>query len=514
MTINDRSITEQLPDLPGLESAEAGVSQRLIAMGVLIIYTGFIAALCIWGYRLYRPFMGEMLVPATVGVALLALLVLWVIVRLALGVYSWKTDERGLTMRGPIIRRFVAWGDVEDAWSGQGTSDLFYHLQTNGGAIRVNVESRRDAPGLYASIRQHLRRLGRAGSLDLPENALSLWDVIPDEVPNTIHWTNPHPPKLWGIIIPGLILVAMATGCVWIAVVGAGFAKGIAALGVLVFGSVIWSTIHDLMRTALSVSLGDDRLEVQTARKSVTIPWSEVVTARWANDANCAYGGILIAGRNAPDTVSIPYWASDDDSGKLVLAVIRRLRTAGVPQALIIPELLRAQAGPARIRHSIPESAEIRLTIRERMLIMLLPAFVALAVGLGGGPQGFRPTLLSVSFAAGVLAVSWLASGTYALRADPEGVRKKFLGLSRLIRWDDIARYEIGSIFKHGVRHRRFLKDSNGKVLTELWTSFGSLEMRERFWSILEARLSQSWRQTEPAAPWKARPWTPPVTGD
>ncbi len=514
MTTHDRSIAEQLPDLPALESAEVGVSAKLMVIAIPFLLIILMAAPLVYLYWRARPFFGDQFVQATFAVALLALLMLWVILRLLSGVFCWKTDAHGLTMRGPLHRRLVAWQDVEDATSEQGAGGLYYRLRTNGGVVHVNVESQYDSPALYASIRQHLRRLGRAGDLQLPETALTFWDRIPDELPTTAHWTNPRPPKLW---LPVVTILGVAGFVTWVLVAGGNwYMKGFMAIMGVGFMFIAWSVLRDNLRAARSVSLTDDHIEVQTARGAVILPWAEVTRVRWALSGDQGYDGLLITGRNRSDRVAIPHVLSDEDSGRLILAIIRRLRTAGMPQALSIPEELRAQVGPARIEPQASDSisfhgepVEVRLTIRERVLIMLLPLLMSIGIFLGNTPEGgMRSPYVSVPIAIGLLALVWLVSGTYVLRADSDGIQKRFLGLGRLIRWDDIAEYSICPVFEKAVRNHRVVKDSNGKVLMEFGVSFGDRKARDRFWAILDSRLTQSWVSAKPAEPWKARPWT------
>ena len=61
MTTNDRSITEQLPDLPALESAEAGTGQTwpavVVIMGMLFVLVG----VTIWMAWTWEPYLGKQL---------------------------------------------------------------------------------------------------------------------------------------------------------------------------------------------------------------------------------------------------------------------------------------------------------------------------------------------------------------------------------------------------------------------------------------------------------------------
>lgn len=517
MTTNDHMTTEQLPDLPGLESAEAGASVTTWVIGFYVAFTLFMSAPLVYLYWYARPFFGDQLAIATVLIALIALLILWVILRLLSGVFHWKADAQGLTMRGPLRRWFIAWQDMEDAVSAEGTGNLGYRLRVNGSLVHVNVEGGSGSPAVYASIWQHLRRLGRAGDLQLPEAALTFWDRIPDELPKTMEWMNPRPPKMWVTILPILLLVVFL---VWagIAILQGGnwYMKGMVSIAGIGFLAMMCSALHDAARTAGSISITDDRIEARAARGTVVLPWSEIRNAQWAQNTNSGISELLVSGRSRPDRIAIPHRTSDGESGRLVLAIIRRLRTAGVPQALTIPEELRAQAGPARLGSQavdsialLSEPAEVRLTLRERLLIMMLPGFVAIAFMIGNGPEGTRSPTVSVPIALGILIAAWLASGTYAVIADSDGIRKRFMGFGTLVRWDDIAEYSICPVFKRAVKNHRVLKNSNGKVLTELSLGFGPREARDRFWGVLDAKLSQSWVSTRPEEPWKARPWIP-----
>ncbi len=85
MTTNDRSIAEQLPDLPALECTDAGPGNALLAIGITMGLALSATGGYLYFYLSYRQFFIELLSTATVGLGVMVLGCIWLAARLLRG---------------------------------------------------------------------------------------------------------------------------------------------------------------------------------------------------------------------------------------------------------------------------------------------------------------------------------------------------------------------------------------------------------------------------------------------
>lgn len=199
----------------------------------------------------------------------------------------WRTDSDGLTrMTMPGLHRKIAWEDVREVKTTWNTSVSLsypiYCLRTKRGKLTV--------PGLLpstaASIYMHLLPLGTAGGLQLTPDMQSFWLDIPNAIPAEMDWDK----------------------------IGATGSGGVQR-----------------------VELRSDGVTVVKNNKQTFILWSSITKATYV------WGSVRLTA-DGKQTV-VPFAKGDPASARLILALIRRLRTLERPLAVVIPEAVRATAG-------------------------------------------------------------------------------------------------------------------------------------------------------------------------
>ncbi len=327
----------ELPDIPALESVEQRDFNFLVlplAYSGFLVFIVFIAVQCLLDYRQYLG-SGEV----SLLVLLLALFV-FLLFRILSGFASFRTDSSGFYARGPLRKKFIAWSDITSAsirktWA----KDTLLTLQTRHGSFSVAPRglsaSVSASECLIASVWQHLRRLGTSDGLVLTPAMLSLWEEIPDDVPADLDWGKP-PSR--GVKIGALLMLTLlSAGTVYGLVAMDGPTALRAMMGSMIIGMVAvlkWIIIPEIALQAYRVHVGIDGIEADILLKRVYIPWSDVTTAGWKGR-----GLGIVAGRVKKE-IRVPYSLGSKASEQLILAVIRYLRTAGVPQAITWPTLI------------------------------------------------------------------------------------------------------------------------------------------------------------------------------
>lgn len=195
--------------------------------------------------------------------------------------YWWQTDHRGVFALGYNRKRFVAWDHIAGAKS----TDDSYILSSTDIELVVPLKPAASmflSDKLAASLWQHLRRVGLAEDIDLPKAAETFWTDIAESVPREIEWKK-------------------------------GFFR---------------------------FRMTDDYFEVRKFLCHRKVEWKHVTFARWSR-IGLKSRGILIGSSRPRSRTTVPYIPDDKVSRGVILALIRRLRTAGQPQAIPIPaELL------------------------------------------------------------------------------------------------------------------------------------------------------------------------------
>ncbi|MEN6371999.1 MAG: hypothetical protein ABFD64_08290 [Armatimonadota bacterium] len=505
MQPNQNSVTEadlidKLPHLPALESVE---QKGWTYFSFALVFIALLLNFPIGGVRLiakYWQFLGGFRNITVVIVGTSALLLLYLIISLLSTELYFKTDEQGLVTRSIIRRKYIAWQDVIDAATESTlTGHTIYRLKTKKRTVIVSATSNNfDISYLAASIMQHLRKQGKAKSIRLPSSSLSLWDRIPDEVPASMDInTSTRRTDTVSIISLVIMLVAVSMSSVWItisAILSRDFPLAvISGIGGLFVISL--SLCNRIFPRTTKISIRSEYFEVRNNKRKATVQWSDVTHADWYPS------GILIRTANPRTKVLIPIGIFDEDNFKLTLAVIRRLRTAGVPQALTIPYTLRANWRAGTVGRTHQEPIELRLSKLERFAMTgLIPLF-----GLVLLPNFVLRPRLYVPAALASLAVWWIACRIAVLSTmvvNEEGITRRSIWQKKTVKWEDVASVSFGSQII-------LLKGADGKAMLNVFPIYGSELDKQEFYTLLFAKLSDRLPSEAAIKPWKSRPWRP-----
>lgn len=378
-----------LPDLPCLESQETSDSQALPGIIVFTGFTVWIAATCVWAFLKYRAF-----IPAQSAalIALLAGLTLFLIIRMLSGYFHFKTDPNGLAMRSVLRRRFIRWDEITEV-STRETRSGESILILRAGRTTLNLPLRgfggNSTAGacITASIRQHLRRLGRGDDIQLSEAALTLWQDIPEAVPEEVQ-VGKSPTTLSKVA--GALGLLMIVG-----VVVAGWVVAISNLHMLIwivfvtvaFGLIFkWGLLPEYLYNAHLVSVKKDGLLTKVKFGDVYIPWSEITSVSWQQ-------GVLRI-RASRTEVRIVYKLGDKESERLILAIIRQLRLRNPSLAVLLPTLVSAKPevlnrpaysgqGMGMLKRAFISSLEepARTHIRRLYHLQMVSMFIGIVLG-------------------------------------------------------------------------------------------------------------------------------------
>ncbi|MCX6345355.1 MAG: hypothetical protein NT018_09830 [Armatimonadetes bacterium] len=484
-------------ELPALESVQTNDRS---ALPLLIIYFSMIfpmGVLFVMSIIRYRAFLS---IQVIVLVGVCVLLIAYVLLRALSGDTYYKTDSKGITLKSALRKRFVSWIEIEEAYTKEVTSDTLVVLKTSDATYTITPSAlsggRVMGDLIIASIRQHLGRQGKADNVKLTGTALSLWDTITDCVPREMYWTKPiSMVERVSMVFLMLMFGGMLAG-LWATSLGEKpgtivMLAGLTAMVTMMFGVLLPIIFHK----AVALTLRDDYIEAKLPLKRITMLWSEVTSGRWNNE------GLLIFADKPRREIRIPWDKKSDDSSKLMLALIRRLRSAGVPQAVYIPDALRYFAKPAA--SSANTDAELRMSKPEVRFIrwgIAAFGFMLLTAAMCGVRK--EPVMCGV---VGIFTVAWLAfSGkicdSYYLKIDSESLTKGFLGFKTIVKWQDVANAQPR--ISHG---GFYLKNAKGKTIFEISGGWGYPADRDKFNAALHARLDYTNENEE--KPWLARPW-------
>ena len=322
----------ELSDLPCLESVETKSSA---VWPVVLVYGGFavwqVAILCILLWK-YRQYVGQQ---AYAIVGLIVALVLWVGLRLLLSYTYFKTDSNGIAMRGPLLRRFIAWSDVQQAATRRRGSRVSVVLKMARGraSIQPGALGSTEGESIVASMWQHLRRVGKANGIELGETSRNLWQPIPDDVPTSVDYDVQKRPASRIGAVCGLLLPPVAV--VMVAIVARKEAFGVLPLfGLMVLAMEKWTILPSIRCRPWHVAVRPDGLLAKMTFRDVYVPWSSVATAHWEAT------GLVVTSKGPDAQVRLSYSLGDASSELFIQSVIRYLRTAGIPQAVPLPMLV------------------------------------------------------------------------------------------------------------------------------------------------------------------------------
>ena len=322
----------ELDDLPCLESVETKSSAVWPAV---LVYGGFavwqVAMVCILVWK-YRHFIGQQTYALA---ALIVGLLLWIGLRLLFSYTYFRTDPNGITVHGPILRKFIPWDEIQDAKIRRRGSRVSVTMKTTHGkkTIQPGALGSTEGESIVASIWQHLRRLGMADGIELGEIARNLWQPIPDDVPASVDYdlqkrAGSRIGAVCGVILPPIAVVVLA-------IVAFKEAFGILPVFALMIVALEkWTIIPSVRCRPWHVAVRPDGLLAKMTFRDVYVPWASVTTAHWENN------GLCITSRGPDARVMLSYSLGDASSELFILSVIRHLRTAGVPQAVQLPMLV------------------------------------------------------------------------------------------------------------------------------------------------------------------------------
>ena len=326
-----------LPDLPALESVETTetggwpVPPGLIALALVILT---LVVPILWVYIQLRDYVGAF---GTILTALLVAFAVGVLVREAWSFYHFRTNAEGLAMRGLLRKRFIPWYEIQSMIATQTRmGEAVLRLTVRGAQIRVVPRgfSGDFSPGdrIVASVWQHLRRLGGTDRFPMPTCARGFWQDIPDDVPHDLDWGKP--PSVGekaAVIAPAAILAALIAA-LWVMAGGTAVGAMACALVTLVYALCArYAILPQALGKAHSVKVRDDYLEVILFKDTVRIPWSDVISSALSRTS------LRVTSSSPRRQVWIPLGIGNEGPERVVPALIRRLRTAGTPQALALP---------------------------------------------------------------------------------------------------------------------------------------------------------------------------------
>lgn len=495
----------ELPDLPGLESVEVRSWNILAVMGGFVCFYFLLPMpFLLWSFLHYRRYL-----PDGVGwlLGIYAALGAWVVFRMLSANYHFRVDRTGVMVRGVFTRRSVEWNEVTDAEMTDGLSgEVSIRLRSRSGDLVVGPGLKSAGSDRFlASIWQHLRQIGKADQVEPTTRALSFWDTIPDELPLELQWGKPPSRAQWlGPVLMFLFLGALPAA-LWLDPPARWSGRvffGFITLAALIMLMVV---VREWANEAKRVVLRDNELEVQTVVRTLRLPWSEV------DYADRGGMGVLIGAGKL--RVNVPCIVGKEDSERLVLGIIRRLRTAGTPQAIIIPDNLRTLAPVApRDAHGSLQPVELRVSAYDTLGVFVVVGFFYLPASMAVLQGVHARWLAAAALAVGAVVVGLFtrcAARSYSLRADDEGITRAFLGSRRLVRWEEVAACKPSSVPKERMRGRKVLKNAKGRTLTDFPPGFGTARDRAAFTAFVEAKLSQI-LPNETAKPWLARPFSLP----
>lgn len=324
--------------LPELDSVRVnGASKPLNVLQALLLliipggYTLFlIVAYCV---ALFGPPQKDtflMLFFFTVCGIPMIILDVWIVRKVLLCQYYWKTSKKGLTIGMFLKNLFIPWEDVEAALL---LPKRRYEIRTEKRTLRLE-RGAQESISLEASIWQHLQRLGKATITPLSMFAISLWAQIPDDASEEIQWESPKPPYFLDIILKLTALETLIWGIVF-------FFKLEIALPLFVISTFpVWRALYDLILIQ-SISISDDRIVALTALGTFNISWSDVQSIKFFG----GYGGrCMIIRAGTLCFIRVPWFPKHPNSTRILLAITKRLRQEERFKLLPFPAVLLAEA--------------------------------------------------------------------------------------------------------------------------------------------------------------------------
>lgn len=493
------NLIRNLPDLPELESVEVrdwGTLARVAAF--LVVYVVLPLALFLWMYQGLQQFLPDGIIYA---LGLMAVLGAWLVWRIVSTDYYYRTDRAGMTQKGVFRRRFIDWSDVECVQVSEGiSSQPSLRIRTRTTALVISSSCRgADTDVLFASVWQHLRRIGKDEGLQPTPRALSLWDCIPDGPSQDLTWGKAPHRVQWLIVLLLATLFSIVPILLWLTSEPTDRTAIILLAVVCLIGLAVTSVAWAKSTTGVVVS--EEGIEAQRHTGTVSLRWEDVDSFRWTGLA------MLIKSRRARKSLSVPFVAGNKDSERVILRVIRKLRHVSPEKPVLVPDSLRQLADVA-LREADAQ-AEVKMSRSDMAAIFVIVglyalglSYVAVAEWMWGGAA-----MAAAGIALLILLVR-LVTGSYSMKADAQGITRSFLGKSKLIRWENIGSCVPSKYASERIRGRMTLCDNNEKRLLDIPPGVGSARDRSAFMALVQSRLSSSTPVDTFSKPWLARPFS------
>lgn len=493
-------MTDNRPDLPTLELVETKIKGIIPFALVPFIVAAFFTLMYSATYR----YLGRdrWFVLASIGLLLVLSLVQFV--RWLKMDYFWQIDDRGVFARNRLGRRFIAWGNIESATEEKRKSSFkVYRIASRDSSIVISEArlGRSDQGDRFiASLWQYLRKYGKSGGIELTPAASSLWDEIPDYLPREMDWKNSQwaaqfiisilVAPMFAVII-GIQLYAVCATYGWIILALFGLSVAVAAV------------IACKYKTVRRFVLCEDYFEAQLLRRKITVRWSDLTYARWATDSasDDAPRNLVLGSSNPRTEVIVPSRMNDQESNKLILSIIRRVRTTKYPQALSIPWYLRLsdssqKPAPVQDNCAVLKLAPLIIFTAPSPLVFIGWGLICLVVwgnSLSGITYGIG--------AAVICLVTWPVVSSWTMEADRDGITERFLWWRKLIKWSDISSVIVKRTLRSGRLHRIDIHSGKRAIKIDFTNSSG--KTRDKFAELVLAQLPDRLLDE----PWKSRPW-------
>lgn len=324
------------PELESVESAGGLKPNRKIQIGILIINFIAILFLSIAVYFLLMEVSIKIiLVFSVVIIAAAVAIFIWLRNILNADFYL-KTDSNGIHAQSLRKSKFIRWDDVTDINVSSSLYETIYIIKSRDSSIKFTDGNFY----IMASVWQHLNKLGKAEKIKLLEESLSLWKLVPDNVPEGIEWINPHQPnyKQRIILVISVFILVLVPMITYVLIRG-GFIKLLTFFPWILTAMLVVknSFIQSALITARCATLTGNVLHVEIYKKSIDIQLSQVKRAFWYNM------DLRIVDQN-DNLVSIPYVYDSIQSAQLFLAIIRQLRETNPKAFISIPNSLLLSA--------------------------------------------------------------------------------------------------------------------------------------------------------------------------
>ncbi|MHB1000671.1 MAG: hypothetical protein ACYC27_15630 [Armatimonadota bacterium] len=328
------------PELESVESSGGLKPNRKMQLGILIINIIALLFLLVAVYFMFTEVsINIILVFSVVIIAAITAIFIWLRNILNADFYL-KIDNDGIHSQSLRESKFICWDDVTDINVSGSLYETIYTIKSGESSIKATDGNFY----LMASVWQHLKKRDKSEKIKLSEESLSLWKMVPDNIPEEIEWINPHQPNYKQrivLVITVFILVFVPT-IIYMLVRGGfihllTFSPWIFIAILVVNNSFIQSTLI----TARCATLNGNFIHVEVYKKSLDIQLSQVKRAFWYNM------DLRIVDQN-DNLVSIPFLYNSIQSVQLFLAIIRLLRETNPQVFISLPNSLLLSAKGVR----------------------------------------------------------------------------------------------------------------------------------------------------------------------